>query len=214
MRKFFLSAVVLIGIISIFSYVNREYSVEDDVHSRVIYDFEDVVTNPDKYPDYSIEVFGNHSDFIDEIIADENINNDIKTNLYLTHYDDEENMVYARYKDRVAVTNKYIISPIYYIKFIAENGKVIGIDSITAAGIDFTYGKINRSFSGAMLYLNESESGIFQDIYGNFYNKDKTIAKQADSETLFKIEYTLSGQSYPDNSVAFSTMRGIYFQFE
>jgi len=214
MKKLFISAVVLIGIISIFGYANREYSVEDDVHSRVIYDFEDVVINPDKYPDYSIEVFASHSDFIEEIIADENINNDAKINLYLPPYDDEKDIVYARYRDKVAVTNKYNIYPVYYIKFIEENGKVISIDSIAAAGIDFEDSKINRSFSGTMLYLNESESGIFQDIYGNFYNKDKTVAKQKNSQTHMKIEYTLSQQAYPDNSVAFSNARGIYFQFE
>lgn len=214
MKKNFIIVAVLIGIIGVFSYINREYWVEDDVHSRVIYDFEEVVANPDKYPDYSIEVFASHSDFIDEIIADETINNDAKINLYFPPYDDEENMVYARYKDKVAVTNKYSISPIYYIKFIEENGKVIGIDSITAAGIDFTDDKINRSFSGVMLYLNESKSGIFQNIYGNFYDNASTVAKQDDTETLYRIKYTLSGQTYPDNSVAFSTMRGIYFQFK
>ena len=121
--------------------------------------------------------------------------------------------MYACYKDKVAATNKYSIYPYYYIKFISENGKVKGIDGITAAAIDFADGSKRRNFSGAMLYLNESNSGIYQDIYGNFYNEGVTFVRQADTESLMKIEYTVNSQEYSDKSVAFSSQRGIYFQF-
>ena len=213
MKKVSICIAVLIAMLLVFKYANKEIYVEDDVHSRVISNFEDVVANPESYPDYSIEVFDSHSVYIDEIIADTNVNAEARKNLYLPPYEDEENIVYARYKDKVAVTNKYNIYPYYYIKFISENGKVCGIDSITAAAIDFADGRKVRSFSGAMLYLNESNSGIYQNIYGNFYDNGITFARQADTETLMKIEYTLDSQQYSDKAVAFSSQRGIYFQF-
>lgn len=212
MKKIAVTIMIFTAVCFAFYCANKETYVEDDVHNRVIYNLEDVVANPDNYPDYSIEIFDSNSEYINTIIKDENVNSDIKLNLQKS--ENEENIVYARYKDTVAVTNKYSISPYYYIKFITENGKIIGIDCITAAAIDFQCGDKKYSFSGSMLYLNESTSAIYQNIYGNFYRKGETTVRQAATETLMKIVYTFDTQEYPDNSVAFSTQRGVYFQFK
>ena len=86
MKKLSVIIVLLIAVLLAFKYANKEVYIQDDVHSRVIHDFEDVVANPENYPDYSIEVFDSHSSFIDEIVADKNVNTDIKNNLYQPPY--------------------------------------------------------------------------------------------------------------------------------
>ena len=211
MKKIAISLVLVVAVSFIFYCASRETYVDDNVHSRVIYDFEDVVANPENYPDYSIEVFDSCSAYIDEIMSDENVNSDIKNNILPT--ENEANIVYARYKDKVAVTDKYSISPYYYIKFIVDNGKVNGIDSITAAAIDLKDDGKSRSFNGAMLYLNESNSGIYQCIWGNIYKSGKTTFRQDNTETLMRVEYYVDLNGNPRDSVSFDSQRGIYFQF-
>ncbi|MBR5806918.1 MAG: hypothetical protein IKY30_09170 [Oscillospiraceae bacterium] len=214
MKKIIVGLLLTVVLTFGFIYSNREYAVEDSVNNRVIYNFEDVVTNPDSYGDYNIIIYNSYREYIDAIIEDENVNFDAKNNLYMPPYNDEDNIVYAKYTDTITVTNKYNIHPYYYIKFKTENDEAVAIDSITAAAINFSDDAINRSFSGTLLYHHESDIGIFQIIYGNFYPSCRMKIKQSESDSLIKIEYMLAGNNYSDKSVSFDKQRNIYFQFK
>ncbi len=193
-------------------------------------DIEDVLNHPEKYPDVKIEIYETTDEYIETISQDKNIDEETREKLIQSAYAKElescsdDGMVpskpevqkYLTFYFDVHVKDSYYVQIYFYTlcSFLdGPNGPAYNPNRLLRveyANMDRAYKGRAREFQGTLYYNLESETRLFWDLNGDFFDYGTTSYTGGGAAPVGG-EKTLSFSiTYSNNHYAYCHEKGSY----
>lgn len=172
-------------------------------------DIIDVLRNPNKYPNIIIEGPYNKEEIVDIISKNENITqSQVLSQIFSgnkSNISSSSNIGYLTFRERVQVTWLYEVEVRFYIEceFYGGGPEPTALLRVIRGSLDRGVSGISKNFEGELFYHLESDTRMYWELNGDFYNNGTTtfsgggeIGLKESAKIVFNVSYSTDHYKY------------------